>query len=84
MFLYKRAQIFCGDVYGALGRAWAPAAFTDIGAITMFADYRVPVVLQGMGIMRLSPELADKVRQRHLLAALFMLALLLVVFLVLV
>lgn len=35
-------------------------AFSDIGALTMFADYRVPVVLRQMGILRYSSLLAAK------------------------
>ena len=35
--------------------------FDDISALTMFADYRVPVVLRQMGILTYSRELAGKV-----------------------
>lgn len=40
MFFYKRAQIFVGDVYGAL-QGKGLGAFNDIHELTMFADYRV-------------------------------------------
>lgn len=36
--------------------------FHDIGALTMFADYRVPVVLRQMGILKYSQDLAEKAR----------------------
>ena len=36
-------------------------AFHDIGELTMFADYRVPVVLRQLDILQYSPELAHKV-----------------------
>ena len=36
-------------------------AFHDIGELTMFADYRVPVVLRQLDILQCSPELAHKV-----------------------
>ena len=36
-------------------------AFYDIGELTMFADYRVPVVLRQLDILQYSPELAHKV-----------------------
>lgn len=39
VFFYKRAQIFVGDVYGALG-GQGLGAFHDMAALTMFADYR--------------------------------------------
>ena len=34
--------------------------FHDIGALTMFADYRVPVVLRQMGVLTYSQDLATK------------------------
>lgn len=48
VFLYKRAQIFIGDLWGAfdgqgLGR------FDDIAQLTCFADYRVPQLLRHLG-----------------------------------
>jgi hypothetical protein len=39
VFLYKRAQIFVGDVYGAF-KGLGLGRFDDIDKITMFADYR--------------------------------------------
>ncbi len=39
VFLYKRAQIFVGDVYGAYGGKGL-GAFWDVDQLTMFADYR--------------------------------------------
>ena len=53
----KRAQIFCGDLHGAFCGA-GPGAFKDMDKLTMFADYRVPVVLRQLGILRYSPQLA--------------------------
>jgi hypothetical protein len=35
--------------------------FDDISQLTMFADYRVPVVLRQMGILVYSSQLAQKV-----------------------
>lgn len=35
--------------------------FHDIHKLTMFADYRVPVVLRELGILHYSPQLAEKV-----------------------
>eukprot|EP00983_Pelagomonas_calceolata_P029596 927260-Pelagomonas_calceolata.AAC.4 len=60
VFFYKRAQIFVGDVYGAL-QGKGLGAFHDIQELTMFADYRVPVVLRVMGILEFSSELESKV-----------------------
>ncbi|GLC34374.1 hypothetical protein PLESTB_000736000 [Pleodorina starrii] len=68
VFLYKRAQIFVGDVYGAFGGEGL-GTFWDIDQLTMFADYRVPVVLRNMGILSYSEELAAKVERREMIAA---------------
>lgn len=60
IFLYKRAQIFVADVWGAFGGAGL-GAFHDLHRLTTFADYRVPVVLRQLGILSYSTELAAKV-----------------------
>jgi hypothetical protein len=60
LFFYKRAQIFVGDVYGAFGGKGL-GCFADIDQLTMFADYRVPVVLRLMGLLQYSPELQRQV-----------------------
>lgn len=60
MFFYKRAQIFVGDVWGALGGAGL-GSFRDLGRVTMFADYRVPVVLRQMGVLRYGEALGGRV-----------------------
>ncbi|KAG2378506.1 hypothetical protein C9374_008145 [Naegleria lovaniensis] len=41
---YKRAQIFCADIYGCF-RGEGIGEFVDIHELTMFADYRVPQLL---------------------------------------
>ncbi|KAL6993836.1 hypothetical protein U1Q18_011949 [Sarracenia purpurea var. burkii] len=57
VFLYKRAQIFAADLWGAFkGKGYGE--FNDIGAITIFADYIVPAVLQQLGVLRYSSDLA--------------------------
>ncbi|GIL83017.1 hypothetical protein Vretimale_8527 [Volvox reticuliferus] len=68
VFLYKRAQIFVGDVYGAFGGEGL-GAFWDIDQLTMFADYRVPVVLRNMGILSYSDELVAKVERKEIIPA---------------
>ena len=64
----KRAQIFVGDVWGAFG-GQGIGAFKDIDRLTMFADYRVPVVLRELGILRYSPHLEGLVDGCHELPA---------------
>jgi hypothetical protein len=60
VFFYKRAQIFVADVFGAF-QGQGLGCFSDTGCLTMFADYRVPVVLRLKGILEYSPSLAAKV-----------------------
>lgn len=61
VFYYKRAQIFVADVYGAF-QGHGFGRFHDIDALTMFADYRVPVVLRKLGILQYSDKLQSQVR----------------------
>eukprot|EP00879_Flechtneria_rotunda_P010953 GHRR01011445.1.p1 GENE.GHRR01011445.1~~GHRR01011445.1.p1 ORF type:complete len:355 (+),score=124.50 GHRR01011445.1:793-1857(+) len=64
VFFYKRAQIFVGDLYGAFGGKGL-GSFMDIHQLTMFADYRVPVVLRLMGLLSYSQQLAHQVDSQH-------------------
>ena len=57
VFLYKRAQIFVADLYGAF-KGHSYGEFHDIGSITIFADYIVPAVLRHIGVLNYSPSLA--------------------------
>lgn len=64
---YKRAQILVADLWGAFeGRA--PADFGDLAALTMFADYKVPRVLHGLGALAYSSELEGVLARRQALA----------------
>lgn len=58
VFLYKRAQIFAADLWGAF-KGQGYGEFTDIGSITMFADYIVPAVLKQLGVLHYSPTLSS-------------------------
>ena len=57
VFLYKRAQIFVADLWGAF-KGQGLGEFKDIASITMFADYVVPAVLRHWGIITCSQALA--------------------------
>ncbi|XP_057501612.1 uncharacterized protein LOC130785444 [Actinidia eriantha] len=60
VFLYKRAQIFAADLWGAFkGKAYGE--FNDIGEITIFADYIVPAVLRQLGVLKYSSSLAGTI-----------------------
>lgn len=68
VYFYKRAQIFCADLYGAFGgQSWGE--FSDIDTLTAFADYKVPHVLRHLGILRYSPELGERIDRREELPA---------------
>ena len=57
---YKRAQIFASDLHGAFrGKSWG--RFSDMNALTAFADYKLPQVLRHLGILQYDKDLAEKV-----------------------
>ncbi|MCR4405277.1 MAG: queuosine salvage family protein [Candidatus Acetothermia bacterium] len=57
---YKRAQILAADLWLAFaGKSWG--RFEDIGQLTAFADYKLPQVLRQLGVLRYSPELAERI-----------------------
>lgn len=59
--LLKRAQIFVADLWACFGGE-SHGAFRDIDKITMFADYRVPQMLHGLGCIFYSPPLGAAIR----------------------
>ncbi len=66
VWFLKRAQILAADLHGAFeGRGWG--AFRDMGALTAFADYKLPQVMRQLGILRYSPELAARVDRLEVL-----------------
>lgn len=65
---YKRAQILAADLWGALDGK-PPSDFHDLAALTMFADYKVPQVLQHLGVLRYSERLVDRLRRCHEIAS---------------
>ncbi|KAK7406463.1 hypothetical protein VNO78_08089 [Psophocarpus tetragonolobus] len=60
VFLYKRAQIFAADLWGAF-RGQGYGEFKDIGSLTIMADYIVPAVLRQLGVLKYSPTLASTI-----------------------
>ncbi|TFJ80449.1 hypothetical protein NSK_008190 [Nannochloropsis salina CCMP1776] len=72
VYFYKRAQILVADIWAAYGCRTDPPfpyAFRDMGELTMFADYRVPQILRGRGVLRYAPGLAERVDGREELPA---------------
>ncbi|KAK4393458.1 Queuosine salvage protein [Sesamum angolense] len=64
IFLYKRAQIFAADLWGAF-KGQGYGEFNDIESVTMFADYIVPAVLQQLGVLKFSPSLANMIESNR-------------------
>lgn len=68
IFLYKRAQIFVADLWGAFdGKRYGN--FSDIRCITIFADYILPAVLRNLGVLKYSSDLASVVDSNTEIAA---------------
>ena len=62
----KRAQICVADLWAAFdGKGYGE--FDDIDKITMFADYRVPQILNTLGCLWYSPLLEHTIRQKKLI-----------------
>ncbi|TAQ89338.1 hypothetical protein B7494_g2314 [Chlorociboria aeruginascens] len=62
----KRAQICVADLWAAFdGRFYGQ--FDDIEKITMFADYRVPQMLNTLGCLWYSPLLDNTIRQKKVI-----------------
>ena len=57
---HKRAQILAADIAGTFGNS-GPGAFSDLGGLTAFADYKVPQVLRRLGILRYDATLARRI-----------------------
>lgn len=57
--LYKRAQILPADLWGAFA-GQGPGAFHDVDRLTAFADYKVPQVLEALGVLRYDADLVAK------------------------
>lgn len=63
---HKRAQILASDLAGALEPLGL--VITNRDQLTAFADYKVPQVLRQLGILRYSPDLADRIHRLDRLA----------------
>lgn len=64
----KRAQILVADLWACFqGEDYG--AFRDIDKVTMFADYRVPQVLNTMGCLSYSPPLNEAIKEKQVLTS---------------
>ena len=64
---YKRAQITASDLASAFHRR-APADFTDLDSLTLFADNLVPHVLRIDGVLQFDAKLTARIGREELLA----------------
>jgi hypothetical protein len=60
---YKRAQILVADLAGAF-HGEGLGSFNNLDQLTAFADYKVPQVLQHLGILVYDHELSERLRRR--------------------
>lgn len=68
VYFYKRAQIFVSDLASTFNHeGWGK--FHNLDKLTAFADYKIPQVLRGLGILEYSGRLARIVDGRELIQA---------------
>ncbi|KAK0741817.1 hypothetical protein B0T21DRAFT_360177 [Apiosordaria backusii] len=63
--LLKRAQILVADLWACFEGQGPYGTFHDIDKITMFADYRIPQMLNQMGCLQYSPPLETAIRLKR-------------------
>lgn len=63
----KRAQLCTGMIIGRL-QGHGAGNLDDREALTAYADYRLPQILRGMGVLHLAPALDDHIAARKELA----------------
>lgn len=65
---YKRAQILAGDL-ARMRRGRPEGTLSRLECLTAFADYKVPQVLRGLGILAYAPPLAERLARHETIAA---------------
>ena len=68
VYFYKRAQILIADLAGALAGTEL-GTFRDTGALTAFADYKVPQVMRRLGILVYGAEASERIQRKKLIRA---------------
>jgi len=61
IFFYKRAQILAADLYYACKELSEPIILSNAGQLTMFADYRIPQILNEYNILEYDEDLTRKI-----------------------
>ncbi len=66
VYFWKRAQIFPNDIHFALnGRE--EGEFSNMADLTVFADYKLPQLLQSRGVLKYNDELLQKIKNEEVL-----------------
>ena len=65
VYFYKRAMIAIGDLWGAFADVPGLCAWPDVHRLTAFADYRLPQLMLGLGLLQVSDELRGVMERRE-------------------
>ncbi len=68
VYFLKRIQILASDVTFALPD-FSPARFKNIENLTIFADYKLPQILEAFGALEYAPELLQDIIEERLIPA---------------
>jgi len=63
VYLWKRAQILVGDIYG-ITKGVGVGYFDDLDYLTAFPDYKLPQILNHWKVIEYSPKLVEKIKFR--------------------
>lgn len=63
VYFWKRAQIFVSDIDFGIGRNY----ISHLKDLTIFADYKLPQVLQEFGVLKYSEDLLDTIKRNKLI-----------------
>ena len=66
IYLLKRAQILCSEIWGAF-KGKGIGYFEDLDYLTCFPDYKIPQILNFLGILEYSERLNKKIKNKVLI-----------------
>lgn len=66
--IHKRAQILVADLWACFN-GQDIGTFDDINHITIFADYRIPQMLQSLNILWYSPRVESRIKRKESLVS---------------
>ena len=66
VYFWKRAQIFPNDIHFALN-GLGLGDFRNMGDLAVFADYKLPQLLEAEGILKYKDQLLHKIKNKELL-----------------